>query len=89
MLTSVSSDRFVYLLQALSSLTQQILVRAGEDVTDQRTSSIGLVVKQFCNRQVQLNTVVQQTMSDVSQSKHSSVFIKDFNINVKFIMCSC
>lgn len=59
--------RFVYLLQALSALTQQMLVRAGEDVIDQRTSSIGLVVKQFCNRQVQLNTVVQQTMSDVSQ----------------------
>ncbi|XP_061198305.1 coiled-coil domain-containing protein 157-like [Saccostrea echinata] len=58
-------DRFVFLLQTLSTLTQQMLVRAGEDITDQRTSSIGLVVKQFCNRQVQLNTVVQQTMSDI------------------------
>ncbi|XP_048760038.2 coiled-coil domain-containing protein 157-like [Ostrea edulis] len=58
-------DRFIYLLQALSALTRQMLLRAGEDMTDQGASSIGLVIKQFCNRQVQLNTVVQQTMSEI------------------------
>lgn len=70
-------DRFVYLLQALSALTQQMLVRAGEDVIDQRTSSIGLVVKQFCNRQVQLNTVVQQTMSDIKSKSRKMVDLEN------------
>ena len=43
-----------------------MLNKAGGETTEANSSSVGLAVKQYCNKQIQLHTLVQQTMSDVS-----------------------
>ncbi|XP_060064731.1 coiled-coil domain-containing protein 157-like [Ylistrum balloti] len=58
-------DRFVYLMQTLSAYNKQTMSRGGIDLTDTSSTSVGLVVKQYCNRQIQLQTMLQQTMSDI------------------------
>ncbi|OWF50254.1 coiled-coil domain-containing protein 157-like [Mizuhopecten yessoensis] len=58
-------DRFVYLMQTLSAYNKQTMSRGGVDLADTANTSVGLVVKQYCNRQIQLQTMLQQTMSDI------------------------
>ncbi|CAC5396967.1 unnamed protein product [Mytilus coruscus] len=73
-------DRFIYLVQTLSSFTKTMLNRAGEEITDSSSSSVGLAVKQYCNKQVQLQTVVQQTMSDIKTKNRK---LSDLEANMK------
>ncbi|XP_033747469.1 coiled-coil domain-containing protein 157-like [Pecten maximus] len=58
-------DRFVYLMQTLSAFNKQTMARGGVDLADNSNTSVGLVVKQYSNRQIQLQTMLQQTMSDI------------------------
>ncbi|CAG2195537.1 unnamed protein product [Mytilus edulis] len=71
-----------YLLnfQTLSSFTKTMLNRAGEEISDSSSSSVGLAVKQYCNKQVQLQTVVQQTMSDIKTKNRK---LSDLEANMK------
>lgn len=65
-----------------------MLNRAGEEITDSSSSSVGLAVKQYCNKQVQLQTVVQQTMSDVSRIIDMAMIGKEFlfSIGKEFVL---
>ena len=53
-------------MQTLSAFAKGMLTRAGGEITESNSSSVGLAVKQYYNKQIQLHTLVQQTMSDVS-----------------------
>ena len=53
-------------MQTLSAFAKGMLTRAGGEITESNSSSVGLAVRQYCNKQIQLHTLVQQTMSDVS-----------------------
>ncbi|KAJ8312417.1 hypothetical protein KUTeg_009790 [Tegillarca granosa] len=64
-------DRFLYLIQVLSTFTKQMIAKSGNEIQDSNYTSIGLTVKQCCSRQIQLQTVVQQTMSDNNMKKMS------------------
>ncbi|KAL5016109.1 hypothetical protein ScPMuIL_005698 [Solemya velum] len=68
-------DRLVLLIQSLSCFTEKSLcsTKSGKEVNDPSSGSIGLIVKRYWEKQVQLQTVLQQTMSEnKSKSKRLS-----------------
>lgn len=73
-------DRFIYLVQTLSAFAKGMLTRAGGEITESNSSSVGLAVRQYCNKQIQLHTLVQQTMSDIKTKNRK---IADLEANMK------
>ncbi|XP_071110838.1 coiled-coil domain-containing protein 157-like [Haliotis cracherodii] len=59
-------DRMVLLMQSMGKYTEQLMasVKTGGDNSSTSSSSVGLVVKKYWNRLIQLHTVVQQTQSE-------------------------
>lgn len=73
-------DRFVYLMQTLSAFNKQTMSRGGVDLADTSNTSVGLVVKQYSNRQIQLQTMLQQTMSDIKTKNRK---LEELENNIK------
>ncbi|XP_046578937.1 coiled-coil domain-containing protein 157-like [Haliotis rubra] len=59
-------DRMVLLMQSMGKYTEQLMasVKTGGENSSTSSSSVGLVVKKYWNRLIQLHTVVQQTQSE-------------------------
>ena len=56
----------VFLIHAFAKYTEQLLAsKAGRDNSVLTSSSVGLVVKKYWNRLIELHTTVQQEKSEV------------------------
>ncbi|KAK6192725.1 hypothetical protein SNE40_004149 [Patella caerulea] len=75
-------DRLVYLVQAMTKYTEQLMsvIKPGGENSTGTSSSVGLVVKKYCGRLIHLHTLIQHIQSE---NKTKTRKITDLEKNIQ------